>query len=166
MADLIYNIDSRRLTGRVGGMEIVAYAGSGGRAGSKVAGAENWWLANNSLATHVGGNQSQGTHTYGPIPRGLYTLTSHESRKNWIRLIPDRSNIMFGRTGFAIHGSCKTGSHGCLVPTDFNIVLTLGKLVQSNDRAGGATDHPGGRIDGSGHRQTVRDRLAHSKSAG
>ena len=135
MADLVYNIEDRRLQGKIGREYISAYAGSGGRAGSKVAGAENWWLANNSLATHVGGTKSKGTHRYGPIPRGLYTLRLHESRKNWIRLIPDKSNVMFDRSGFAIHGRGKVGSHGCLVPTDFNVVLKLCELVEKNEKA-------------------------------
>ena len=135
MADLEYNIESRLLKGKIGSHFISAYAGSGGRAGSKVKGAENWWLANNSLATHVGGAKSKGTHNFGPIPRGVYTLKIHESRKNWIRLIPAKGNIMFGRSGFAIHGRGKTGSHGCLVPTDFNVVLRLCKLVKDNDDA-------------------------------
>jgi hypothetical protein len=133
MADLTYNIEDRSLKGKIRETHVSAYAGSGGRAGSKLEGAENWWLANNSLATHVGGAKSTGTHTFGPIPRGLYTLKLHESRKNWIRLIPDNSNIMFDRSGFAIHGRGKTGSHGCIVPTDFNIVLMVCKLIKDND---------------------------------
>ena len=136
MADLTYNIESRLLTGKVGDAHISARAGSGGRAGSKVAGAENWWLANNSLATHVGGKKSKGTHAYGPIPRGVYTLKLHESRKNWIRLVPAKGNVMHGRAGFAIHGRGKTGSHGCLVPTDFTVVMYLCKLVKKNDESG------------------------------
>lgn len=140
MADLMYNIESRLLTGKIGTTHISAYAGSGGRAGSKVNGAENWWLANNSLATHIGGVKSKGTHTFGPIPRGLYTLRLHESKKkrNWIRLIPDKANVMYDRSGFAIHGRGTNGSHGCLVPTDFNVVLHLCKLVKENDEAGKA----------------------------
>ena len=136
MADLTYNIESRLLIGEVGKVHISAYAGSGGRAGSKAKGAENWWLANNSLATHVGGSKSKGTHVYGPIPRGMYTLRLHETRKNWIRLVPDKANLMFDRSGFAIHGRGKTGSHGCLVPTDFNVVTNLCKLVKQNGESG------------------------------
>jgi hypothetical protein len=138
MADLRYNIEDRSLNGKIGDTHISAYAGSGGRAGSKAKDAENWWLANNSLATHVGGAKAKGTHSYGPIPRGLYTLRLHESRKNWIRLVPDASNVMFGRSGFAIHGRGQTGSHGCLVTTDFNVVLLLCKLLVEHEKAKGA----------------------------
>jgi hypothetical protein len=136
MADLEYNIEDRRLVGRIGKANISACAGSGGRAASKVKGAENWLLANNSFATHVGGKASAGTHHYGPIPRGLYTLKLHESRKNWIRLIPGKDNVMHERAGFAIHGQGKVGSHGCLVPTDFNVVLLLCKLVKQQGEDG------------------------------
>jgi hypothetical protein len=136
MADLTYNIEERLLIGLIDGVHISARAGSGGRAGSKVKGAENWWLANNSLATHVGGRKSKGTHVFGPIPRGAYKLAMHESRKNWIRLIPDIGNVMYGRAGFAIHGRGKTGSHGCIVPTDFNNVLTLCTLVKARKERG------------------------------
>ena len=136
MADLTYNIESRLLTSKIENAHISAYAGSGGRAGSKVRGAENWWLANNSLATHIGGAKSTGTHFFGPIPRGLYTLRLHESETNWIRLLPDKGNVMYGRSAFLIHGRGKTGSHGCLVPTDFNVVKHLCKLVTEREKAG------------------------------
>ena len=136
MADLTYNIESRMLVGKIEGTHITAQAGSGGRAGSKEKGAENWYLANNSLATHIGGAKSKGTHNFGPIPRGIYTLKLHESRKNWIRLVPAPGNVMFGRAGFAIHGRGKTGSHGCLVPSDFNVVLNLCKLLSENEESG------------------------------
>ena len=74
--DLRYNIESRRITGRIGSLSINEFAGSGGRAGSKAVN-ENIFLANNSLATRVGGRRSQGTHNYGPIPRGRYVLKIH-----------------------------------------------------------------------------------------
>ena len=51
--ELTHNIASARLTGLIDGVSISAYAGSGGRAGSKTPNALNWWLANNPLATHV-----------------------------------------------------------------------------------------------------------------
>ncbi len=129
--DLKYNIESRQLYGKLGNLTISTTAGSGGRAGSKAV-AENIFLANNSLATHVGGKSSKGTHLYGPIPRGIYTLKIHESRDNWIRLIPSKSNIMFGRDGFAIHGRGKTGSHGCIVPTNFLVIPKMIKVLKDN----------------------------------
>lgn len=50
MTDLIYNIESGLLKGRLGDLDIRAYAGSGGRSGSKQVN-ENIFLANNMLAT-------------------------------------------------------------------------------------------------------------------
>lgn len=88
MADLQYNIESRILQGQMAGARIYAYAVSGGRAGSKAV-RENIFSANNSLATHVGGKESKGTHIFGTIPRGQYILKLHESRKNWIRPEPN-----------------------------------------------------------------------------
>ena len=136
MTDLIYNIETGSLTGSIGGNHISAYAGSGGRAGSKIKGAVNPLLANNSLATHIGGAQNAGTHLFGPIPQGVYRLKLHESKTNWIRLNPQSGTDTYDRAGFAIHGRGDTGSHGCLVPTDFNVVLHLCKLVKENDAAG------------------------------
>lgn len=130
-AHLNYNIESRLLTGQIEKLKINTYAGSGGRAGSKQV-TENIILANNSLATHIGGKKSTGTHMYGPIPRGAYTLKKHESQKNWIRLIPHKSNSMFSRDGFAIHGRGKVGSHGCLVPDNFKVILDLISILENN----------------------------------
>lgn len=66
----------------------------------------------------------------------MYTLKLHELRKNWIRLVPAKANVMHGRAGFVILGRGKTGSHGCLVPTDFIVVINLCKLVKKNDESG------------------------------
>jgi hypothetical protein len=129
-ADLTYNIVSERLTGMIDTTRINVPAGSGGRAGSKVEDAVNWRLQNNPLATHVGGKQSTGTHNFGPIPLGRYTLQPHETRANWIRLIPDKKNVMHGRAGFAIHGQGQTGSHGCIVPSDFGVILQLMSILK------------------------------------
>lgn len=129
--NLRYNIESRRITGRLESLVINELAGSGGRAGSKAV-TENISLANNSLATHIGGKRSQGTHNYGPIPRGKYWLKIHESRNNWIRLIPNNNNVMHGRTGFAIHGRGQVGSHGCLVPENFQIIPKMIQILKSN----------------------------------
>lgn len=129
--NLKYNIESRLLTGSLENVKIRARAGSGGRAGSKTA-KENILLANNSLATHIGGASSKGTHNFGPIPRGVYSLRIHESRKNWIRLIPKNTNNMFGRSGFAIHGRGTTGSHGCIVPEKIQTIITIVEILKSN----------------------------------
>lgn len=131
MANFQYNIENRLLTGRLEGTSISVYAGSGGRSGSKVV-EENLFLANNSLATHIGGEKNQGTHNFGPIPIGIYTLKIHEQRKNWIRLIHNKSNSMYGRNGFAIHGRGSTGSHGCIVPEKFQIILDIIKVLKEN----------------------------------
>jgi hypothetical protein len=130
MADLQYNIESRILQGKIGETEIYAIAGSGGRAGSKTRNAVNYSLANNSFATHIGGAKSKGTHFYGPIPRGLYVLKIHESKPNWIRLVPDKLNYMHGRDGFAIHGRGATGSHGCIVPLEQGVIQAIVKALK------------------------------------
>ena len=135
-ADLTYNIVSERLTGVIDSKRIDVSAGSGGRAGSKVDGAVNWRLQNNPLATHVGGKRSAGTHNFGPIPMGRYTLQPHETRTNWIRLLPDKKNVMHERAGFAIHGQGQTGSHGCIVPSDFNVILQLMAVLKTRAARG------------------------------
>jgi len=130
-ANLQYNIESRLLTGKLEKLSIREYAGSGGRAGSKKVD-ENIFLANNSLATHIGGPKNAGTHKFGPIPLGTYSLKIHESRDNWIRLIPKKRNNMHGRAGFAIHGRGKVGSHGCIVPNNFKTILNMIKVLEGN----------------------------------
>jgi hypothetical protein len=134
--DLFYNIASGRLAGVVDGNRFDDYAGSGGRAGSKVEGAANWRLQNNPLATHVGGKRSAGTHNFGPIPNGRYALQVHETRTNWVRLVPEEKNIMYERRDFAIHGRGQVGSHGCIVPSDFGVVLRLIALLQARASRG------------------------------
>lgn len=132
MADLTYNIQTGVLKGQLNGVNINTKAGSGGRAGSKKANAVNSCLANNGLATHIGGSNPKSKHHFGPIPAGKYKLKIHESRSNWIRLIPFKKNIMFGRKGFAIHGRGNIGSHGCLVPEDFSVIKKIKKALQKN----------------------------------
>lgn len=134
MADLTYNIASYLLTGTVDGTSINAYAGSGGRAGTKTPGALNWWLANNPFATSVKLNAAH-TNVGGPLPMGTYTLALHESRPDWIRLQPTDASRMMGRSGFAIHGRGARGSDGCIVPTDFANVQLLCKLVRARQEA-------------------------------
>lgn len=124
-SDLTYNIASHKLTGRIGTRFFDASAGSGGRAGSTTKGAVNPFLANNPLAYCV---KSPKTGQFGPLPLGLYSMKSHESHKGWIRLIPNSSNQMCGRDGFAIHGHGRIGSHGCIVPES---ALVLNELLQA-----------------------------------
>ncbi len=124
-ADLKYNIAEERLYGLVGGTSISCAAGSGGRAGTKTAGAGNWWLQNNVFATHV----HNGEHNYGPLPMGSYFMYPHEKTKNMVRLEPFKTNRMFGRTGFLIHGRGKIGSHGCIVPYDFQEVVKVSAAI-------------------------------------
>jgi hypothetical protein len=132
-SDLIYNIATGLITGSVGGHSILAHCGSGGRAGTKTPGALNWWLANNPFATHV---QKTQLNPGGPIPYGKYKLVLHESRKNWIRLIPLDPRTLQGRSGFAIHGRGQRGSDGCIVPTDFHIVQFLCQLLHKLQKKG------------------------------
>jgi hypothetical protein len=133
-AELRYNIASGLLEGVVDGVRIHGQAGSGGRAGSKSEGALNWWLANNPFATRVKLSADH-SNIGGPLPMGSYRLNLHESRSNWIRLTPLADTLMHGRDGFAIHGRGKRGSDGCIVPTDFNLVLKLCQLVGRRERA-------------------------------
>jgi hypothetical protein len=66
---------------------------------------------------------------------GKYKLVLHESRKNWIRLIPF-DQAMYGRDGFAIHGRGQRGSDGCIVPTDFLVVLKLCSALDGLAKSG------------------------------
>jgi len=134
--ELTYNIASGRLTGFVDGVSISASAGSGGRAGSKTADALNWWLANNPLATGIK-LSSDKSRPGGPLPMGEYRVVLHETRQNWLRLIPRNEAAMHGRSGMAIHGRGARGSDGCIVPTDFAVVSQLCRLVRKRAAAGG-----------------------------
>lgn len=123
---LTYNIAEERLSGNIGGVAIDCAAGSGGRAGTKTKNAENWYLKNNVFATPV----HHGAHAYGPLPLGYYYMRPHETDAHMVRLVPFPSNIMFGRSGFLIHGRGKIGSHGCIVPYDYINVTKLCKAVE------------------------------------
>ena len=64
----------------------------------------------------------QADSNVGPLPCGWYTIQYPPFRHNHcgefcLRLIPDKENQMFGRSGFLIHGDNATGtaSHGCIV---------------------------------------------------
>jgi len=131
-SDLIYNIVEQHLRGRLGHVNIDCVAGSGGRAGTKTKGAENFFLKNNALATHV----HSGGHTFGPLPQGYYYMYPHEDRKKtMVRLDPFKSNVMHKRSGFLIHGRGEIGSHGCIVPYDFADVQKIYNAVRSQVEA-------------------------------
>ena len=59
----------------------------------------------------------------GPLPKGIYykgqKIDHPKTGPYSIRLIPDKNNQMFGRSGFMFHGDSKrnpgTASEGCIV---------------------------------------------------
>jgi hypothetical protein len=129
-ADLTFNVLEQSLKGSIDGTTINASAVSGGRAGSKTAGAVNPLLANNPYLTRVKlSKDSPG----GTLPMGRYILKAHEKKENWIRLLPDAGQSLGGRDGFAIHGRGKRGSDGCIVPFDFHNVILLYKLCKARE---------------------------------
>lgn len=132
-ADLTYNIVEQTLRGKIGGAVINADAVSGGRAGSKTRGAVNPMLANNPYATGV---KLSDDIPGGPLPLATYELRTHETRANWIRLVPLQGQHLKGRSGFAIHGRGQRGSDGCIVPLDFRHVLLIHRLVKREEEAG------------------------------
>jgi hypothetical protein len=134
-ADLTYNIASGMLQGRIDGTSISARAGSGGRAGTKTAGALNWWLANNPLATGVKLGKGS-SHPGGPLPMGTYRVVPHERKAEMLRLLPFDAAQMHGRNGMLIHGRGARGSDGCIVPTDFAVVQQLCALVKARRERG------------------------------
>lgn len=134
--ELTYNIASGRLTGNIDGQAISANAGSGGRAGTKSKNGLNWWLANNPFARRVKLPDDK-SHPGGPLPYGTYELVLREKRPNWLRLVPRDTSAMHGRSGMAIHGRGNRGSDGCIVPTDFAVVLRVCKLVKAREAAKG-----------------------------
>lgn len=134
--ELTYNIASGTLTGEILGEHVSAQAGSGGRAGTKTAGARNWWLANNPLATHVKLSHDK-TRPGGPLPMGRYDVRVHPTKAHWLRLEPHDVAAMQGRDGMAIHGRGPRGSDGCIVPTDFHVVIRLCDLVRRHHKAAG-----------------------------
>ncbi|HEX8240418.1 MAG TPA: tlde1 domain-containing protein [Allosphingosinicella sp.] len=132
MADLTYNIVEMTLTGTLDGTDFNARAYSGGRAGSKQDKVVHPILANNPFGMSI---KTKGNYAGGPLPLGTYTMKTHESRKNWIRLNPVDPSKMLGRDGFAIHGRGPRGSDGCIVPQDFDNVLTLHALLKAREKA-------------------------------
>jgi hypothetical protein len=135
MADFVYNVVEQSLTGGIDGTFLSAHAVSGGRAGSKTKGATNVFLANNPYATNV--KKRGDANPGGAIPLAAFYLKTHESRKNWVRLVPLDASDLKGRDGFAIHGRGARGSDGCIVPTDFHNVLLLHKLTKAREEAKG-----------------------------
>jgi hypothetical protein len=133
MADLTFNILEQSLVGEIDGTRINAQAVSGGRAGSKTAGAVNPLLANNPYLTSVKLTDSTAG---GTLPLGAYLLKTHESRENWIRLEPAPGTSTGDRAGFAIHGRGKRGSDGCIVPMDFHNVLLIYDLCKAREDDG------------------------------
>ncbi|MBD8533127.1 MULTISPECIES: hypothetical protein [unclassified Massilia] len=164
--EFLYNIPESRLTGELecdGKKEVFnAYAGSGGRAGSKTAGALDPRLANNPFAVHVKGVSSGGeiTKIGGPIPMGVYELHPHETKENWIRILPLEGTAVYGRDGFAIHGRGHNGSIGCIVPSDFHNVVRLYTLLKKRHEQG--LDAPRLKVIAVG---TDMDRFIFSRNA-
>ena len=132
--DLVYNVVEELLTGEIDGKRINARSVSGGRAGSKKAGVVNMFLANNPFSTGV---KKTAKNPGGTIPLAKFLLRTHESRSNWIRLVPMGDQNLHGRDGFAIHGRGQRGSDGCIVPSDFHNVLLIHSLVKKREEAGG-----------------------------
>lgn len=76
-------------------------------------------------------------HNLGPIPEGDYTICAPREDDHTgpytLDLIPDPANVMYGRSGFRIHGDNKhlnqSASEGC-------IILPIGvreQIWESND---------------------------------
>ena len=130
---LLYIIKDCCLVGDVGGLHFLMRAVSGGRAGSKVAGAVNQAVANNPYRTGQKLKKSRGV-VGGPIPCGRYEMRVDLSKTSkWIRLVPHASNFMAGRGGFAIHGRGPRGSDGCIVPVVYAELVSLWNAVKENN---------------------------------
>jgi len=134
--DLTFNVVDGRLTGKIGTYNVNAVAGSGGRSGSKTQGACNYFLANNPFATHTKLEKTKPGSVGGTLPQGIYTLRTHEKKHNQIRLVPDTGNDMHGRDGFLIHGRGPRGSDGCIVPSDFHVVVKLYEVLKKQEADG------------------------------
>lgn len=134
--ELVYNIASMRLQGFIDGLEVNVIAYSGGRGGSKIPGAANSMVVNNPFLTglkFVESKKSKGS-VGGALPMGIYSLSLHEKKKNWIRLNPLYVVSMKGRNGFAIHGRGERGSDGCIVPSDFEVVKKLCEIIGERNK--------------------------------
>lgn len=140
---LEYRIADQVLEGILGGVKIRILAGCGGRAGStKTNPLAN--VAQNPCMTdlkHVKGNKT--ARIGGPLPCGLYKMKATQKQVtpkkgttkfiDWIALEPEKSNLMFGRGGFAIHGRGEIGSQGCIVPYSASEFKKLYDCVKSNN---------------------------------
>lgn len=123
---LRYNIAEELLFGTIDKTLIRCNAGSGGYAGTKKQGKENYFLKNNALATGVGG---PGAHAFGPIPLGYWWMHPHESDANRVRLAAFPTTQTFNRGPFLIHGRGPIGSEGCIVPYNFSDVQKVHTAV-------------------------------------
>lgn len=52
--------------------------------------------------------------------------------KTGFALNPIGTSKLFGRDGFAIHGRGKIGSHGRIVPYDFNVLLKMVQILKKH----------------------------------
>lgn len=76
----------------------------------------------------------------GPIPQGIYTISApftHPTKGPAVmRLTPDPENVMYGRSGFLIHGAHaddkQNSSEGCIIlPREARNLI--GKIVGTGD---------------------------------
>jgi len=127
---VVFNIATGRLSGKIGDYSFVGFAWSGGRGGSKTVGAVHPVIVNNPFLTtlKLRGDGVDNPNYAGPLPIGTYVMKNHESKPNWIRLLP--------RNPIAMHGRGRRGSDGCIVPVDFTVVQTLSKYVKEYANAG------------------------------
>jgi len=128
-AELEYNVASMRLKGNIDGFLIDTLAYSGGRGGTKTAGAANERIINNPLLSSLKYTKGVKGSIGGPLPSGLYKLMLH-SKVNEVKLIPVSVVNNYGRGEFLIHGRGKIGSQGCIVPQNFNIVQKIYNSVK------------------------------------
>src|SRR5437879_1799478 len=97
-----YELISGRLYAKDGNLIGVGYSGSG---------------------EHKNDTQSQSLQDHGPIPVGSYLITNPRDTITHgpyvLPLNPAPNNLMWGRSGFLIHGDSKlspgTASEGCIV---------------------------------------------------
>ena len=135
--ELEYNVASMRLKGNIDGFAIDTIAYSGGRGGTKTAGAANERIINNPFLSSLKYTKGVKDSIGGPLPSGLYKLMLH-SKANEVKLIPVNVTNTHGRGEFLIHGRGKIGSHGCIVPQNFTIVQKIYNSVkerQSKNKA-------------------------------
>lgn len=84
--------------------------------------------------------EAQNVHMVGPAPQGFYTIGKPEDHPKLgplaMPLEPHSSNVMFGRSGFFIHGDNAamnhTASDGCLI-FSHAIRLFISQMVANGD---------------------------------